>query len=130
MKPASQTHDAEQPSPESHCSLPPLEYACPSPQMATWQLPKVFPVAARRGSLQELAMTSIRGLRAKPSLNFLCLSGSLRRQMAIGEGFCVDRAVQNTREELDFVPAPVESEHELVRVALKMLRADPVESSA
>ena len=49
--------------------------------------------------------------------------------MAVGEGFRVDRAVQNAGEELGFLPAPVEAEHELVQVTLKMLRADPVESS-
>ena len=63
-------------------------------------------------------------------LTGLCLSGSLRRQMVVGEGVRVDRAMQNAGEDLGFLPAPVEAEYELVQVALKMLRADPVEGSA
>ena len=63
-------------------------------------------------------------------LNFLCLSTSLRRQSVIGEGLCVDRAAQKVWKEFFFLPAPVEAEHELVQVALKMFRANPVESSA
>jgi hypothetical protein len=66
----------------------------------------------------------------KSRLKFLCLSGSLRRQMLVGEGFRVDRAVQNAGEELGFPPASVEAEHELVQGALKMLWTDPVERSA
>jgi hypothetical protein len=50
--------------------------------------------------------------------------------MAVRERFSVDRAVQNAREEFGFLPTPVEAEHELVQVALQMLRADTVESSA
>ena len=64
------------------------------------------------------------------SLFCLCLSGSLRRQMVVGEGVRVDRAMQNAGEDLGFLPTPVEAEYELVQVALKMLRADPVEGSA
>ena len=64
------------------------------------------------------------------SKDFLCLSTSLRRQSVIGEGLCVDRAAQNAWKEFFFLPAPVEAKHELVQVALKMFRANPVESSA
>jgi hypothetical protein len=38
--------------------------------------------------------------------------------------------MQNAGEDLGFLPAPVEAVYELVQVALKMLRTDPVESSA
>jgi hypothetical protein len=38
--------------------------------------------------------------------------------------------VQDAREELGFLPAPVKAEHELVQVALKVRRADAVEGSA
>ena len=44
--------------------------------------------------------------------------------MVVGEGLRIDRAVQNSREEFGFLPAPIEAEHELVQVALKMLRTD------
>ncbi len=49
--------------------------------------------------------------------------------MVVGEGLRIDRAVQNSREEFGFLPTPIEAEHELVQVALKMLWTDAVERS-
>lgn len=49
--------------------------------------------------------------------------------MVAREGARADRAVQNAGEKLGLVPALVEADRELMQVALKVLRANPVEGS-
>ena len=57
----------------------------------------------------------------------LCLSDSLRRELVVGEGCGIERAVQDADEELGLAPAAIEAERELVEVELQVLGADTVE---
>jgi len=59
-------------------------------------------------------------------LDFLCLSGRLRREPSIGERLGCDGGAKDWREEVGLVPAFVEAKLELVQVALEMLGADYV----
>ena len=67
--------------------------------------------------------------RQESSLNALCLSDSLRRELVVGTRCSIDGAVDDANEKLGLLPAAIEAEDELVEVALEVLRADAVEGS-
>ena len=50
------------------------------------------------------------------SLEVVCLSGLLRREMSIGEGICRDRGIQDGREQVRLLPTLIEAELEFVQV--------------